>query len=125
MNKVFLHQLRKNLWFDIVATICWELFIIAEEGGFHPYNLYFLAVIICVVLLRCLIAPKLLYWFRRSQILCFLNKIKDKSASPENLHELESALIQAEFKIKTIEFEDVLDMYSGDIQKLKKIVKEY
>lgn len=125
MKKVLLHQFRKNLWFDIVATICWELFILAEEGGFHQYNLYFLAVITCIVLLRCLIAPKLLYWFRRSQILCFLNKIGNKPASLGNLHELELALIQAEFKIKTIEYEDALDMYPKDIEKLKKIIKEY
>ena len=125
MKKVFLHQLRKNLWFDVVMLGCWELFIFAEEDGFCLYNLYLLIISICVILFRCLIAPKLLYWFRRSQILCFLNEVGDKHASPENLHELELALIQAEFKIKTIEFEDVLDMYSGDIQKLKKIIKEY
>lgn len=125
MKKVFLHQLRKNLWFDVIMLGCWELFIFAEEDGFCLYNLYLLIILTCIILFRCLIAPKLLYWFRRSQILCFLNKVGDKPASIETLHELELVLIQAEFKVKTIECEDVLDMYPGDIEKLKKIVKEY
>lgn len=124
MKKVFLHQLRKNLWFDVVMLGCWELFIFAEEGGFCLYNLYLLIISTCVILFRCLIAPKLLYWFRRSQILCPLNKVRE---NPETtILQMDCLIANVKYiKIPIIQEEDVLDMYPSDLKKLEKIVEKF
>ena len=124
MKKVFLHQLRKNLWFDVAMLGVWEFFIIAEEDGFCLFNLYLLIVLTCVILFRCLIAPKLLYWFRRSQILCRLNQARE---NPETtVLEMDLLIVNIEYiKIPTIELEDALDLYPKDIEKLKRLTGKY
>lgn len=125
MNKVFLHQLKKNFWFNLILIFGWQIFIVAENGGFGHDNLWMLSCLYLIIFFRSLISPKLLYWFRRSKIISSLDKIGNRPFSFENLHELELALIQAKYKIETFEEEDLLDMYPKDIEKLKRLVKEY
>lgn len=125
MNKVFLHQFKKNFWFNLILISVWQIFIVVENGRFSHDNLWVLSCLYLIVFFRSLISPKLLYWFRRSKIISFLNEVGDRPFSFENLHELKIAKIQAKYKIETFEQEDLLDMYPEDIEKLKKLVKEY
>jgi hypothetical protein len=125
MNKVFLHQFKKNFWFNFILISVWQIFIVAENDGFGRDNLWMLSCLYLIIFFRSLISPKLLYWFRRSKIISSLDKIGNRPFSFENLHELRLALIQAKCKIETFEQEDILDMYPKDIEKLKRLVKEY
>jgi len=124
MKKVFLHQLRKNLWFDVIMLICWEFFILAEEGRLCWYNLYLLIALTCIILIRCLTAPKLLYWFRRSQIVYHLNQVRE---NPETtMLQMDCLIANVKYiKIPMIQEEDVLDMYPNDLKKLENIVKKF
>lgn len=122
MSKVFLHQFKKNFWFNFILIFCWQIFIVFENGSFGSDNLWMLSCLYLIIFFRSLFSPKLLYWFRRSQILCPLNQAKK---NPETtIFEMDCLITGIKYcSIPRIEEEDRLDLYPKDIEKLKRIVE--
>lgn len=124
MSKVFLHQFKKNFWFNFILILVWQIFIVAQNGGFGKDNLWMLSILYLIIFFRSLVSPKLLYWFRRSKILCPLIQARE---NPETtIFEMNCLIANIKHcSIPRIQEEDALDLYPKDIEKLKKIVKEF